>query len=165
MKKIKVILPITFVFLIILGCLGNPSSNTSVSKEETLEEDDELPDIYIKNYYKSISNVTNGVVLSAPTWTDEDNLPNDWDRYSVASEEQDKGKKEVPISDSILLSKRIKKRKAEIGDKVIRTSDNLIGKVIDIKRLGSGIEKLILELDDGSLSGVFNSTDLYRVIL
>ena len=47
----------------------------------------------------------------------------------------------------------------------MRTSDNQIGKVVEIKKLGSGIEKLILELEDGSQSGVFNSTNLYWVLI
>jgi len=58
-----------------------------------------------------------------------------------------------------------RKKKATVGDWVMRTSDNQIGKVVEIKKLGSGIEKLILELEDGSQSGVFNSTNLYWVLI
>ena len=55
-------------------------------------------------------------------------------------------------------------RKASIGDTVQRKSDGLIGKVVEIKKLGYGIEKLILELKDGSQSGVFNDTSMYYVL-
>lgn len=94
-----------------------------------------------------------------------DNVPNDWNRYSL----MDKGKNGdyCPSSKAIrkfdITNKR--KKRATVGDWVMRTSDNLIGKVVEIKKLGSGIEKLILELEDGSQSGVFNSTNLYWVLL
>ena len=94
-----------------------------------------------------------------------DNVPNDWNRYSIMN----KGKNGdyYPSSEAIrkfvITNKR--KKRATVGDWVMRTSDNLIGKVVEIKKLGSGIEKLILELEDGSQSGVFNSTNLYWVLL
>ena len=94
-----------------------------------------------------------------------DNVPNDWNRYSL----MDKGKNGdyCPSSKAIrkfdITNKR--KKKATVGDWVMRTSDNQIGKVVEIKKLGSGIEKLILELEDGSQSGVFNSTNLYWVLI
>ena len=56
-------------------------------------------------------------------------------------------------------------RPAKIGDRVMRMTDNLVGTVVEIKTLNNGIERLILELDDGSSSGVFNDTNMYRVIL
>ena len=94
-----------------------------------------------------------------------DNVPNDWNRYSIMN----KGKNGdyYPSSEAIrkfdITNKR--KKKATVGDWVMRTSDNQIGKVVEIKKLGSGIEKLILELEDGSQSGVFNSTNLYWVLI
>lgn len=93
-----------------------------------------------------------------------DNVPNDWNRYSLMS--LGKNGNYYPASDAVkqIGETNKKKKKAMVGDWVIRTSDNLIGKVVEIKKLGSGIEKLILELEDGSLSGVFNSTKLYRVL-
>lgn len=60
---------------------------------------------------------------------------------------------------------RMEVKKAEIGDVVQRKSDGLIGTVIDIKDVGYGIERLILELEDGSLSGVFNETSMYYVLI
>ncbi len=66
---------------------------------------------------------------------------------------------------SIKLSDMKKERKqAMIGDLVMRTSDKLIGRVVEIRDVGYGIEKLILELDNGSQSGVFNDTALYYVL-
>lgn len=59
---------------------------------------------------------------------------------------------------------RTEVKKAGIGDVVQRKSDGLIGTVIDIKDVGHGIERLILELEDGSLSGVFNETSMYYVL-
>lgn len=60
---------------------------------------------------------------------------------------------------------RMEVKKAEIGDVVQRKSDGLIGTVIDIKDVGYGIERLILELEDGSLAGVFNETSMYYVLI
>lgn len=61
-------------------------------------------------------------------------------------------------------SQKMEVRKASVGDTVQRKSDGLIGKVVEIKKLGYGIEKLILELKDGSQSGVFNDTSMYYVL-
>lgn len=55
-------------------------------------------------------------------------------------------------------------KKARIGDMVQRKSDGVIGKVVEIKELGYGIERLILKLKDGSLSEVFNDTSMYYVL-
>ena len=55
-------------------------------------------------------------------------------------------------------------RKANIGDTIIRTSDNIIGKVIEIQTTANGLEKLILELNDGSKGSVYNNTRLYQVV-
>lgn len=55
-------------------------------------------------------------------------------------------------------------RKANVGDTIIRTSDNLIGKVVEIQTTANGLEKLILELEDGSKGSVYNTTKLYQVI-
>ena len=55
-------------------------------------------------------------------------------------------------------------KKAKIGDLVQKKSDGLVGKVVEIKDLGYGIEKLILELKDGTQSGVFNDTSMYYVL-
>ena len=60
--------------------------------------------------------------------------------------------------------RKMEVRKANIGDTVQRKSDGLIGKVVEIRNLGYGIEKLILQLKDGSESGVFNETSLYYVL-
>ena len=62
-------------------------------------------------------------------------------------------------------SRKMEVRKANIGDTVQRKSDGLIGKVVEIKKLGYGIERLILELKDGSQSGVFNDTSMYYVLI
>ena len=61
--------------------------------------------------------------------------------------------------------RKMEVRKANIGDTVQRKSDGLIGKVVEIKKLGYGIEKLVLELKDGSQSGVFNDTSMYYVLI
>lgn len=55
-------------------------------------------------------------------------------------------------------------RKANVGDTIIRTSDNLIGKVVEIQTTANGLEKLILELEDGSKGSVYNNTRLYQVV-
>lgn len=98
-----------------------------------------------------------------------DNVANDWNRYSVI----ESGKKDPektndysprPKPEKQVDVKTDNKGEAKIGDWIVRTSDNLIGKVVEIRKLGSGIERLILELKDGSLSGVYNNSSLYRII-
>ena len=46
----------------------------------------------------------------------------------------------------------------------MRTSDNLVGTVVGIQSLANGIEKLIIQLDDGTNNSIFNSVDLYYTI-
>ena len=55
-------------------------------------------------------------------------------------------------------------RKANVGDAIMRTSDNLIGKVVEIQTTTNGLEKLILELSDGTKGSVYNNTRLYQVL-
>ena len=55
-------------------------------------------------------------------------------------------------------------RKANVGDTIVRVSDNLIGKVVEIQTTANGLEKLILELEDGSKGSVYNNTRLYQVV-
>ena len=55
-------------------------------------------------------------------------------------------------------------RKANVGDTIMRTSDNIIGKVVEIQTTANGLEKLILELEDGSKGSVYNNTRLYQVL-
>ena len=92
-----------------------------------------------------------------------DNVNNDWDRYSIITKKEGKN---ATIADELDSSnKELVKRFAKVGDLVMRTSDQQVGKVVEIRKLGGGVEKLILELEDGSESGVFNNTKLYYVIL
>ena len=55
-------------------------------------------------------------------------------------------------------------RKANVGDVIIRTTDNTIGKVVRIETVPNGLEKLILEMEDGAKGSVYNNTKLYQVI-
>lgn len=96
-----------------------------------------------------------------------DNVPNDWNRYSVIN-------KEIPASYTVIPSS---KRKTEddfdikkyqgivrIGDWIIRLSDRKIGQVIGIRVLGGGIEKIIFQLDDGTHTSVFKKRGLYKLL-
>ena len=56
-------------------------------------------------------------------------------------------------------------RKARIGDMVELNTDGIVGKVIEIKDTGYGIERIILELEDGSEYDVFNDTSMYYVLI
>ena len=71
-------------------------------------------------------------------------------------------KKKEKVSD--IIHRQQVTRPARIGDWIIRKSDGLIAKVVDIKGLGGGFERLILELEDGSKSGVFNNPNLFKVL-
>ena len=55
-------------------------------------------------------------------------------------------------------------RKANVGDIIMRTSDNIIGKVVEIQTTANGLEKLILEFNDGSKGSVYNNIKLYQVV-
>lgn len=56
-------------------------------------------------------------------------------------------------------------RKARIGDMVELNTDGIVGKVVEIKDTGYGIERIILELEDGSEYDVFNDTSMYYVLI
>ena len=68
------------------------------------------------------------------------------------------------ISDSNKNENHTTIRKANIGDTIMRSSDNIIGKVIEIQTTANGLEKLILELSDGTKGSVYNNTRLYQVL-
>jgi len=68
------------------------------------------------------------------------------------------------ISDSNKNENHTMIRKANIGDTIMRSSDNIIGKVIEIQTTANGLEKLILEHSDGTKGSVYNNTRLYQVI-
>ena len=55
-------------------------------------------------------------------------------------------------------------RKAKIGDWVKKISDSQVGKVVDIQDLPNGLEKLILEYEDGTSGSVYNVMKLYQVV-
>jgi hypothetical protein len=93
-----------------------------------------------------------------------DNVPNDWNRYRLALDEPRNEKDSSPTKDSILSPKRLIKRQAKEGDRIMRMSDKLTGRVVDIQHTANGIEKIILKLEDGTNSSVYNSMNLYRVI-
>ena len=61
-------------------------------------------------------------------------------------------------------SERKARVKARVGDMVERTADGVTGRVIEIKDVGCGVEKLIFELEDGSKSTVFNDISMYNVL-
>ena len=44
-------------------------------------------------------------------------------------------------------------------------TDGIVGKVVEIKDTGYGIERIILELEDGSEYDVFNDTSMYYVLI
>lgn len=55
--------------------------------------------------------------------------------------------------------------KAIVGDLIMRKSDKKIGRVKEIKTTPNGLEKLILELEDGTTDFVYNKTKLYQVLI
>ena len=108
----------------------------------------------IQNSFRLIVKYDNGTI---------DNLINDKNRYQLISQE----KTDSTFKDLTKIidypSTRI--GQAEVGNWVIRTSDNLVGRVVDIIKLKGGVEKLVLDLKDGSQASVFNKTNLYRILL
>lgn len=90
-----------------------------------------------------------------------DNVPNDWNRYSIIKPEE---KKNLYIKHTRQEPKELIKRPAKVGDRVMRVSDNLIGTVVGFQSLSNGVEKLIVKLDDGTNNSIFNSIELYRII-
>ena len=93
-----------------------------------------------------------------------ENVPNDWNRYSIVPGEQEAKKQRQKEQELEQTPKKLIKRGAKVGDKVMRISDNLIGTVVGIQSVVNGIEKLLIKLDDGTNTSVYNSVDLYRVI-
>ena len=70
----------------------------------------------------------------------------------------------TPTKSKYFPNRKMVVKRARIGDMVQRKSDGIIGKVVEIKELGYGIERLILKLKDGSQSEVFNDTSMYYVL-
>jgi len=91
-----------------------------------------------------------------------DNVPNNWNRYSVIDEED--GDIDNEAANPRQISKKLIKRQAKVGDRVMRMPDHLIGTVVGIQSLVNGIEKLIIKLDDGTSNSIFNSVEQYRII-
>lgn len=55
-------------------------------------------------------------------------------------------------------------RKAIVGDTIVKNSNHQKGEVVEIQILPSGIEKLILKLEDGSTGSVYNNTKFFKVL-
>lgn len=94
-----------------------------------------------------------------------DNVHNNCKRYSVIHQElrPNSQTKETKVT-SNQKQTRLIKRQAKVGDRVMRTSDHLIGTVVGIQNMVNGIEKLLVQLDDGTNDSIFNSIELYRII-
>lgn len=93
-----------------------------------------------------------------------DNVPNDWERYSIVEKKQELDKECPSKTELSSQPGNLVKRTAKVGDRIVRTSDKLIGIVIGVQSVSNGIEKLIFKLEDGTNSSVFNSVEFYRVI-
>jgi hypothetical protein len=139
-----------------------PSANEKVNKKEALVGDKIL---YDNKYCTVIEKKTIRGELRLIIKYDSgeiDNVPNNWNRYSVIDKED--GDKDNEAARLQQISKKLTKRQAKVGDRVMRMSDHLIGTVIGIQSLVNGIEKLIIKLDDGTSNSIFNSLELYRII-
>ena len=91
----------------------------------------------------------------------------DTGRAFITSKKQTKTSSKVsstPTKSKYFPNRKMVVKRARIGDMVQRKSDGIIGKVVEIKELGYGIERLILKLKDGSQSEVFNDTSMYYVL-
>ena len=138
------------------------SANEKVTKREALVGDKILYD----NKYCTVieKKITKGKLRLIIKYDsgEIDNVPNSWDRYSVIDEED--GDKDNEAANPRQISKKLIKRQAKVGDRVMRMSDHLIGTVTGIQSLVNGIEKLIIKLNDGTSNSIFNSVEQYRII-
>lgn len=55
-------------------------------------------------------------------------------------------------------------RKAVVGDTIKKTSEDQFAKVLDVQELPNGLEKLILQYDDGTTGSVYNVVKLFQVV-
>jgi len=95
--------------------------------------------------------------------SDDSEIIDDIENPDVIDEDNNEGY-DNSSSEEIKDTHTTTTRKANVGDTIMRTSDNIIGKVVEIQTTANGLEKLILELEDGSKGSVYNNTRLYQVV-
>lgn len=105
-------------------------------------------------------------VLDETNNEDDNNLNSSVENESLAEEDFETADNSTIIqpNDSQDSNIHTTNRKANVGDKIIRTTDKQVGIVIEIQTVPNGLEKLILEFEDGTRGSVYNTTKLYQVI-
>ena len=105
-------------------------------------------------------------VLDEANNEDDNNLNSSVENESLAEEDFETADNSTIIqpNDSQDSNIHTTNRKANVGDKIIRTTDKQVGIVIEIQTVPNGLEKLILEFEDGTRGSVYNTTKLYQVI-
>ena len=135
-----------------MKALFDEARKNSVSKNQTEKEEESFEDVsdieesgdYIENHAQKEDN----------KHLVEDDFINDETSTSGTSGNDNQE----------IIHHRVVKRKAVIGDTIQKTVDKQIGKVVDIQELPNGLEKLILEYDDGTSGSVYNVTKLFQVL-
>lgn len=105
-------------------------------------------------------------VLDEANNEDDNNLNSSVENESLAEEDFETADNSTIIqpNDSQDSNIHTTNRKANVGDEIIRTTDKQVGIVIEIQTVPNGLEKLILEFEDGTRGSVYNTTKLYQVI-
>lgn len=105
-------------------------------------------------------------VLDEANNEDDNNLNSSVENESLAEEDFETADNStiIQLNDSQDSNIHTTNRKANVGDKIIRTTDKQVGIVIEIQTVPNGLEKLILEFEDGTRGSVYNTTKLYQVI-
>lgn len=96
----------------------------------------------------------------------EQNVFKPADNIEILEEKIDTENTDQFLEDSTVYSAVPKyvTRKAAVGDTIVKNSDDQKGVVVEIQPLPNGLEKLIIKLEDGSTSSVYNNTRLFQVI-
>ena len=127
----------------------------NASKSEEIKDENE-------DLNKAIS-IEEPVILEKESLNEEDNKTSNSGGYEVIAGDDPltDAKKTDVIPESITSTVN---RKALVGDIIVRTTDKLVAKVLKIETVPNGLEKLILEFNDGTKGSVYNNTRLYQVI-
>lgn len=135
-----------------MKALFDEARNNSVSKDKTEKEEESYEDVSdieeSGGYTEDLAQIEDNKQLVEDDFTNEEVTTSG----TLGNDNQE------------IIHQRLVNRKAVIGDTIQKTIDKQIGKVVDIQELPNGLEKLILEYDDGTSGSVYNVTKLFQVL-
>lgn len=138
-----------------MKALLDEARNNASKKKETNDKDSEITDI-----------IEEPEVIDETNNEEGNNLNSSNEYESLAEDNFEKTSSTIvnKTNESQESTIQTTNRKANVGDTIIRTTDKQVGLVIEIQTVPNGLEKLILEFEDGTKGSVYNTTKLYQVM-